>query len=112
MSETKPSRRDRRRVALRVTLFEDGDPLAFAHFSTLPTMRARAFEARRLLASVLATPTGGMLAPPVAVAATGKAASPVEVGAGDGAADSRLVVTTTRESDTLGGLVFDFDASF
>lgn len=53
MASRTSDRAGRGNVEIRLTLFEDVDTVVYQHFRELSTMRARAFEARRLLTAAL-----------------------------------------------------------
>lgn len=93
-------------MELRVTLFEDGDPVVFAHFNALGTARARAFEARRLLTMVL---SAAMSAPSVVVVKEIMPATPEIASAADPGVVGRPADADPVRSDALAGFAFGMD---
>jgi len=93
-------------VELRVTLFEDGDPVVFAHFNALGTTRARAFEARRLLTMVL---SAAMSAPSVAARKELTPATPAIAPAVGPSLVDRPADAVPVRSDALAGFAFGMD---
>lgn len=113
MPEQKRKRKLRRYIKFRVTLFEDTEVVAYAHFSTMGTHRAMVSEARRLFDAALAgakiKSPSGISAPPVEIGA----AHQPQPGARDGGQDpdgdvAKPNVDATNE-DLLGGLSFDIE---